>query len=166
VKRAGSARAGRWLRGRGVVAGSVLTLAAMLAGVPPAAAAVVSAARAAGTPRARAIGPFSVDGTQVLGSRRQVFVSYGITVPGLQSLNWPDFVSLDLEKIAATAEDWCANTVRLQLSQDDLLGADGTGFNQAYLTAVESEVTAAEQDHLVVVLNDNTEFATPAAIRR
>ena len=64
--------------------------------------------------------------------------------------------------IAATATSWCANTVRLQLNQDDLLGPDGIGFNQAYMTAIKAEVLLAERYQLVVVLNDETNLAAPA----
>jgi hypothetical protein len=112
-----------------------------------------------------ASGPFTVQGTQVLGGNGLPFVSYGITVPGLQGLDWRTFGSLDLAKIAATAGAWCANTVRLQLNQDNLLSPEGTGLNRAYLAAIEAEVAAAERQHLVVVLNDNTEFAAPDVSR-
>jgi hypothetical protein len=106
-----------------------------------------------------------VQGTQVLAGNGQAFVSYGTTVPGLQFLDWRTFAQVDLGKIEATAQSWCANTVRLQLNQDNLVSPDGTGLNRAYLTAIETEVTAAEQHHLVVVLNDNTEFGPPAVSR-
>ena len=112
-----------------------------------------------------ATGPFTVQGAQVLDRDGTAFVSYGITVPGLQGLDWRRFGPLDLAKIAATVQDWCANTVRLQLNQDNLLNQDGTGLDRAYLTAIQTEVAAAERHHLVVVLNDNTEFASPAASR-
>jgi hypothetical protein len=126
----------------------------------PRAAAVAHQVRATASGACRtATGPFTVSGTQVLGHGGQPFVSYGITVPGLQVLNWASFGRLDQQKIAAVAHDWCANTVRLQLNQNNLLGLSGTGFNQAYMTAIQSEVSAAERDHLVVVLNDNTEFS-------
>ena len=98
----------------------------------------------------------------MLGQDGQPFVSYGITVPGLQGPNWASSGQLDQEQIAATAQDWCANTVRLQLNQNNLLGPSGTSFSQAYLARIETEVSAAEQYHLVVVLNDNTEFTSPA----
>src|SRR5208282_5669837 len=110
-----------------------------------------------------AAGPFSVHGTQVFDQGGQAFVSYGLTVPGLQMLDWRRLTGLDLNKIAADAMDWCANTVRLQLSQDNLLGPNGTGFNQSYMNAIESEVALAERYHLVVVLNDQTEFGGPEA---
>ena len=64
-----------------------------------------------------------------------------------------------------TARSWCADTVRLQLDQDNLLSPGGTGLNRSYLAAIETEVAAAEQHHLVVVLNDNTEFGPPAVSR-
>jgi len=117
---------------------------------------------AAGTSCGKAVGPFSVHGTRVLGQGGQVFVSYGITISDLQGLYWQNNLQLDLQMIAATADGWCANTVRLQLSQDNLLGPNGTSFDQAYMTAIESEVSMAEDYHLVVVLNDNSEFAPRA----
>ena len=159
MTRAGSG----WRGGRRVTAGTVLMLAAILAGTP-AAVPVAAAAQVASTSCRTATGPFTVHGTQVLDRDGQPFVSYGITVPGLQGPTWASSGQLDQEKIAATAQDWCANTVRLQLNQDSLLGSSGTGFNQAYLTAIRSEVSTAEHYHLVVVLNDNTEF-TSLAVR-
>jgi hypothetical protein len=142
-----------------MVIGAALALAATLGG---------SAAPAAGGVRppasascGNAVGPFTVHGTQVLGAGGKVFVSYGTTVSGLQNPNWEASLNLDLQEIAATADDWCANTVRLQLSQDNLLGPNGTGFNQAYLNAIKAEVLTAESDNLVVVLNDDTEVTAP-----
>ena len=146
-------RAGNW---RVVAMGALVALAVTgVAAAPPAAAKDA----ACGT----ATGPFTVRGTQVFDQNGQPFVSYGITVPGLQVENWQQYQALDLAKIAAIAQSWCANTVRLQLNQDDLLGPDGTEFNQDYLNAIKTEVSAAEQDHMVVVLNDNTEFASLVA---
>jgi hypothetical protein len=147
-----------WLK---TAAGLVLALAALVTGASQASASQTS--NQTGKACGRAAGPFSVQGTQVLDQNGQAFVSYGITVPGLQFLNWAQSVKLDLQKITATASSWCANTVRLQLSQDSLLGPAGTAFSPAYLAAIETEVALAEHYHLVVVLNDNTEFAVPAA---
>jgi hypothetical protein len=168
--RAVSARAcGRagWL---GTIIGAAVALAVGLAGAvaPPAAATAPwtpTAPKAAAGSCGTASGPFTVQGTQVLAGNGQAFVSYGTTVPGLQFLNWRTFAQVDLDKIEATAQSWCANTVRLQLNQDNLVSPDGTGLNRSYLTAIETEVTAAEQHHLVVVLNDNTEFGPPAVSR-
>ena len=143
-----------------VAAGVTLMLTAVLAGAaaPRAGAAPAQAGGSCG----RADGPFTVSGTQVLSGDGKPFVSYGITVPGLQVPDWQASVNLDLQKIEASADDWCANTVRLQLSQDNLLGPDGTSFSQAYMSAIAAEVSAAESDHLVVVLNDDTEQTAPA----
>ena len=167
---------------RGVAADAVLILAAGVAGVVaapvPVAAAAAAGAGTAGAGTAaggagktagqsaaacgRAVGPFRVSGTQVLGAGGKPFVSYGLTVAGLQGPSWTGSVLLDRAEIAAAAGQWCANTVRLQLNQDDLLGPDGTGFSPAYMAAIESEVSLAESYHLVVVLNDETNLATPA----
>ncbi len=157
---AGWSRAGRRTGWHPVVAGLALTLATILsaAATPRADAAPTPAGRSCG----KAVGPFSVDGTQVLGPDGKAFVSYGVTVPGLQGPDWQASINMDLEKITASAQDWCANTVRLQLSQDNLLGPDGTRLDQAYMTAIQAEVSAAESAHLVVVLNDSTEVTAPA----
>jgi len=164
------------------VAATAVALAAMTAAgaAPPASAAPTTAsaasAAAGGDPAAqgsvpapagpsclKAAGPFSVRGTQVLGKQGQPFVSYGLTVPGLQVQDWRNFTGLDQQKIVAAAVDWCANTVRLQLSQDNLFGTDGTGFDPLYLNAIQSEVALAESYDLVVVINDQTEFGGPIA---
>ena len=174
MARARLARVGWRLGWRGVVAGSAIALGAAAAPAADAAATgvgtVSGAATVTGTASAssatmacrKAVGPFSIVGTQVFGAGQKPFVSYGLTVPGLQSPDWAGSVTLDREKIAATANAWCGNTVRLQLNQDDLLGPDGTGFNQAYLAAIEAEVSLAERYQLIVVLNDETNLATPA----
>jgi Cellulase (glycosyl hydrolase family 5) len=144
----------RWLP---AVAGSALMLAAILTGsaAPTAGAAPAPASPSCG----KATGPFTVHGTRVLGAHGKVFVSYGITVSGLQNLAWQTSINQDLQEIAAAADDWCANTIRLQLSQDNLVGPTGT-INDGYLNAIHAEVSAAESDHLVVVLNDSTEQTT------
>ncbi len=147
------------------MAGSALALAVITAPASPALASPFPAGPVTppGTSCRQASGPFTVHGTQVLDQVGNPFVSYGITVPGLQWLDWRNFTGLDLEKITAIADDWCANTVRLQLSQDNLLGVDGTGFNQSYMNAIRAEVALAENDHMVVVINDQSEFGGPVA---
>jgi hypothetical protein len=148
-----------------MVAGSALALAVTVAGAAAAQAAPAGVGTVRGGAAAtcgKATGPFSVSGTQVLGAGGKPFVSYGLTVSGLQGPDWANWVSQDLQEITATADGWCANTVRLQVNQDDLIGPDGTSFDRAYMTAIESEVSLAESDHLVVVLNDETNIATPA----
>ena len=149
-----------WRRGwLPVVVGSALMLAAILTGsaAPTAGAAPAPASPSCG----KATGPFTVHGTRVLGAHGKVFVSYGITVSGLQNLNWQASVNQDLQEITATADDWCANTARLQLSQDNLVGPTGA-ISQGYMNAIQAEVQTAESDHLVVVLNDSTEQTTSA----
>ena len=153
---------------RGLVAGAVVALAATTAAAAaPAASAAPTAAGGVSAPAGpsclKAAGPFSVHGTQVVGRGGQPFVSYGLTVPGLQVLDWPNFTGLDQQKIVAAAVDWCANTVRLQVSQDNLLGPNGIGVDQAFMNAIQSEVALAESYGLVVVINDQTEFGGPVA---
>jgi hypothetical protein len=161
-------RAGRrlsWTRGgsrfswKSLASGVALVLAALA--VPAVILPLGDAGRTVAQPSCgKAVGPFTVHGTKVLAKNGSVFISYGMTVSGLQEGNWIGLIPLDLEKIAVTADAWCANTIRIQLNQDLLLGPNGTGFNQQYMAAIESEVSLAESYHLVVVLNDETNFST------
>jgi hypothetical protein len=156
-------RAGRRANWRRLVTRAVLVLTALAIPV------VIMPLGDGGTavkvsPCGKAVGPFTVHGTKVLAKNGSTFVSYGMTVSGLQEGSWTELIPLDLEKIAATANDWCANTIRIQLNQDLLLGLKGTGFDEEYMAAIESEVNLAESYHLVVVLNDETNFV-PMAVR-
>jgi Cellulase (glycosyl hydrolase family 5) len=168
----GSARAASRLSWAALAAGAALLLAATvaLAMAGPMAGTAMAKARASAKAKAsaschKAAGPFSVSGTRVLGRRGKVFIPYGMTVPDLVSSNWVSYIKLDREKIAATADDWCANTIRLQLSQDNLIGPNGTSFNRHYMAEIESEVSLAERYHLVVVLNDST-LTSPPRVQR
>ncbi len=150
-----------------LILGSVVATAVMtaLSGVSAGSAAVTDSAAAASC--RHAAGPFRVvSHTKVVDGQGARFVPYGITVPGLANWGhgWQNTMPADLRKIAATAKYWCANTVRLQLSQDSLIGVHGDKFYPAYLRAIKQEVSLAEQYHLVVVLNDQTETA-PASVR-
>lgn len=100
-------------------------------------------------------GPLRVSGTQVLAADDSTVTPYGITVAGLQQAGYASQVSGDLAQITATARDWCANTVRLQLRQANLVGV-APAQAAAFLDAVQREVALAEQNHLLVVLNDQT----------
>jgi Cellulase (glycosyl hydrolase family 5) len=146
---------------RGLARGAALVLAPLLVAVlimplgDAGAAAKVSSC-------GKAVGPFTVHGTKVLAKNGSVFISYGMTVSGLQEGNWAGLVTEDLIKIAATANGWCANTIRIQVNQDLLLGPTATSFDPEYMAAIESEVSLAESYKLVVVLNDETNFAAQA----
>ena len=107
----------------------------------------------------KAVGPFTVHGTKVLAGDGSVFISYGMSVSGLQEGNWTTLVQADLDKIVATAEDWCSNTIRIQVNQDLLLGPHGTAWDPEYMAAIASEISLAESLKLVVVLNDETNFS-------
>ena len=149
---------------RGLARGAALVLAPLLVVVliMPLGDAESTAAAAKASSCGKAVGPFTVHGTKVLAKNGSVFISYGMTVSGLQEGNWTGLVTEDLVKIAATANDWCANTIRIQVNQDMLLGPTGTGFDPEYMAAIESEVSLAESYNLVVVLNDETNFSPPA----
>lgn len=161
----GAAAGARKTRGRRLLrAGSALALVAAAAAAATAAGSAAVTTTAAAASCRHAAGLFHVvNHTEVVDGQGNRFVPYGITVPGLANWGhgWQRTLPADLRKIAATANDWCANTVRLQLSQDSLIGVHGNKFYPAYLKAIKQEVSLAEKDHLVVVLNDQTETAPP-----
>jgi Cellulase (glycosyl hydrolase family 5) len=181
----------RRLPGRlGAMAGSALLAAGLLtagalAGNSPASAATPppppSAPLQPPCTGAKAAGPFTIGTdkkngklgkTEVLGGNGKQFISYGTTVPGLlnkpssnpkYSNPWQPFVSMDEAKMTATADDWCGNTIRIQVSQDSLWGPNGNDFNMAYLEAIEADVRFALGLGLVVVINDTSAGAAGQA---
>jgi hypothetical protein len=125
--------------------GSARASAGRLAGTwkPPA------AAQAAACHHAR--GPFHVSGTVVSGSTGR-YIPYGISLTGLAHTDYAARVAQDEAVVTAAADDWCANTVRFQVRQANLVSTTGH-VDQAFLAAVTTEVRFAEARGLVVVLN-------------
>ena len=96
-------------------------------------------------------GPFRVRGTVVTGSTGR-YIPYGINITGLAHADYAAQVAQDEADITAAADDWCANTVRFQVRQANLVSITGH-VSQAFLKAVTTEVHFAENRGLVVVLN-------------
>ena len=76
----------------------------------------------------------------------------------------------DEADITAAADDWCANTVRFQVRQGNLVSPAGH-VSRAFLNAVTTEVHFAERRGLVVVLNlqwqlDHAKLAESMPTRR
>jgi hypothetical protein len=69
---------------------------------------------------------------QVLGAGGRAYIPYGITVPGLANAAFRNYTALDDAKIRATAADWCANTVRLQVGQANLVGTTGSSYSAVF----------------------------------
>jgi hypothetical protein len=115
------------------------------------------------TPVVKPVGPFHIasDNRTILDKNGRRFISYGTTVPGLSNPKLTTFPSKDIPKINATADVWCGNTVRLQVSQYAVTHnttIDNGGCENTYLNkALDPEVKQAEADGLVVVINDQTE---------
>jgi hypothetical protein len=131
------------------------------------------------SPVVHPVGPFTIasDNRTVVDAKGAPFVSYGSTVPGLSQPTFatdPNYVAnvvtgKDVPKINATADVWCGNTVRLQVSQHNVTRNgtpdDGscTDVPTGFLTrALDPEVRAAEANGLVVVINDQTESDSTA----
>ena len=96
-------------------------------------------------------GPFRVRGTVVTGSTGR-YIPYGINLTGLAHTDYADRMAQDEADITGAADDWCANTVRFQIRQANLVSVTGH-VSRAFLNAVTAEVHFAEARGLVVVLN-------------
>jgi hypothetical protein len=104
-------------------------------------------------------GPFSVSGNHVLDGTGKVFNAYGITVYGLSESNWQQNLSDDETQINDIANDWCTNTVRIQIAPYNLLTnvPAGQPYNAAFMTAINDEVSLALHDNMNVVITAQTE---------
>ncbi len=160
---------------------AVLAVPGLLAAAPAWPAAAAGASVGAAFPAATAagcrhrvvhpVGPFRIksDHVTVMDSKGRTFIPYGTTVPGLSQPTFSrdpgGYVSSvvkgkDIPKIKATAAPWCGNTVRLQVSQFNVVHETGgsPACDPTFLTeALDPEVRKAESRGLVVVVNDNTE---------
>jgi hypothetical protein len=168
------------LAAAGTAAASATPAAASPAGATAAAGATASAAL--GPPPVvtvkactgkKVTGPFVVSGTQVYTNGGKghkgatVFRSYGPTIAfTLDATTWNPKTTvtgdMDEKEIGWAADDWCANTVRIQVNQDLLIERD-FAIDQSYLNAIEAEVQDAVNHGLVVVLNDSTESSAYAS---
>lgn len=102
-------------------------------------------------------GPFHTRGAAVFNASGQRYVPYGINIIGLAHPLYQRTLSRDLAQITATAEDWCGNTVRIQVSQNELIDGEGhratdLEINPVHLDALRTEVEHARGLGLVVVI--------------
>ena len=141
--------------GAGGASWAVHRWTAELTGSSPAGARPLAGIRKPASPPAAAChhekGPFHVSGTVVTGSTGR-YIPYGINLTGLAHTDYAELMTQDEADIAGAADDWCANTVRFQVRQANLISITGH-VNQAFLGAVTTEVRFAEARGLVVVLN-------------
>ena len=86
---------------------------------------------------------------------------YGITLSGLQNyvLSYKLMVTMK-HQIKAAAASWYANTIRLQILQDRMVGIYGQRYNAPYMYAVIRLTRYAESFGMHVVLNAQTEQST------
>jgi hypothetical protein len=84
----------------------------------------------------------------------------GITLSGPQDfLVNSSTVSMLARQSRAAKNHWKANTIRLQILQDRLVGPNGRTFNKHYFYFVRQAITYALHLGVTVVLNDQTEIS-------
>jgi hypothetical protein len=106
--------------------------------------------------------PFTQNNAQIFQSNGELYVPLGVTISGLERTDYADFHDSDMAEIDAAAA-WCANTVRLQVTEQHI-------SDPGVLDALDAYVQHAEALGLVVVINDNDEWDSPdtrsSAMRR
>jgi hypothetical protein len=143
-------RAAQW-----AAAITVIVLAGALTPFMLPARSAVAAAPGCSTPVVHPAGPFTVqsDHRTINDHNGNTFISDGTTVPGLSSPTFSagpaNFVTTvvnekDIPKIDATADAWCGNTVRLQVSQYNVTPDGGTCDTGFLDQALAPEVREAE----------------------
>jgi hypothetical protein len=83
---------------------------------------------------------YTVVGNKIIGPTGKQFIPEGIVVLGLSLPDWQAYVSSDENDIAAIADFWHANAVRLQIAPTNLLFGHNTS---SFLAAVKKEVSYA-----------------------
>ncbi len=82
---------------------------------------------------------------------------HGITIAALE--NWLIYNRSVRAQIRA-ARGWGANTIRLQILQDKLVGIKGNSFSPGYMLNIERIANFALKHHFDVVINAQTEVST------
>jgi len=100
---------------------------------------------------------YTTSGNQIL-ANGTAFVPYGITVFGLSYREWQSRLAGDEAQIDATAQTWHGNTIRIQVAPADLL--DAHPYDSAFLNAIRTEVSRAQQDGMNVILTAQDERTT------
>lgn len=85
----------------------------------------------------------------------------GITLSGLQAYLFGERNVLTMEnQMRAARLDWHANTIRLQIIQDKLVGQGGQHYRPQYMRYIRQLVAFGLRQHLTMVLNAQTEEST------
>lgn len=101
-------------------------------------------------------GPFHTRGARVYSATGARYIPYGLNVVGIGHALDSTTAERDMAVIDAAAHGWCANTVRLQVNQDQLVTSSGH-INRAFLSALQGEVAHAESLGLMVAINDQAQ---------
>jgi hypothetical protein len=92
-------------------------------------------------------------------------IPIGVTLSGLQQYILSQSTVTTMERqIYAAKHSWHANTVRFQVLQDRMVGADGHHFERYYMRDLQEVTRYALHQHLRVVINAQTELSMGYAL--
>jgi hypothetical protein len=102
--------------------------------------------------------PLHRSGAHILDRYNRPYVPYGVTLTELTQPATSTTLATEKTKMRALVGPWCGNTVRIQISQDQLVSGTGytpllLGINQTFLQAIKTEVSYARSLGLVVVIS-------------
>ncbi len=105
----------------------------------------------------------TVSGNKIVKNDSSQFIPYGISIyGGLEDIDYRDNLANIDAQIKAAVYYWHTNTIRLQVSEDNLfLNINKKiGYNQGFMNELIREVNLARNLNQVVVINDQTEFTS------
>ena len=133
----------------------------------------------AAKPRASSCGPVArrasthlrIVGRQLQDTKGDVITPYGIsTVGGPETIHYVLGEASTAAQIVAAHRYWHANTVRIQVSEDELFRhpTPGHRYDMGFAASVNRLVCLVLRQHQIAVINDNTRFTsnTPAPTYR
>jgi hypothetical protein len=105
---------------------------------------------------------FTVIGSKICDENGNQYIPYGISViDDLDQSGWnnPTFEAASDAQIQASANYWHVNSIRLQVSEDDIMDdpTPGYAYNLPAMQRLGTEINEIENDSKVPIINDNLE---------
>jgi hypothetical protein len=101
-------------------------------------------------------------GTRVYDSSGNEFIPYGVSIADdLEGGGWQNVEAASDAQIQAAARYWHVNTIRLQVSENNIMESNATSsqdYNPAAMQRLGAEVNEVESLGKAPIINDNTEF--------
>jgi len=105
---------------------------------------------------------FTVSGSTVCDPNGNTYIPYGVSVnDALVGPDWQNqqFQEATAAQIQAGAQYWHANTIRIQVSEAEIMGSStsASSYNTGAMQQLGDQVNEIESENMIPVISDNTE---------